>query len=162
MKNDTIIRKHLLALLKGGNAHMTFMDAVEAFPTDKINDYFPNGIYTSWHLLEHIRRTQHDILDFCLNPDYRYLEWPKDYWPDRNEKATKKDWDETIFNFQNELRAFEKLVEDPKTDLYAKIKWGDGQTILREILLVSDHTAYHVGEFAIVRQVMRTWPKSRK
>lgn len=155
--NDKILREHLLNLLRGGNAHMTLEEAVKTYPVSKMNDIFPNGEYSSWHLLEHIRRTQNDILNFIVNPNYKELEWPKDYWPVRNKKATQKDWNKTIELFGKDIKALEKIAEDPRTDLYAKIPWGDGQTILREILLVADHNAYHIGEFSIMRQVMKTW-----
>ncbi len=157
--NDKALRDHLLKLLKGGNAHMTLEEAVKDHPLSKINAVFPNGEYSSWHLLEHIRRTQNDILNFIINPKYKELEWPKDYWPERDEKATQKDWDKTITSFRKDLKALEKIVANPKTDLFAKIKWGEGQTILREILLVADHSAYHIGEFAIMRQTMNTWKR---
>ena len=155
--NDKVIREELLSLLKGGNAHMSFSEAVGNYPVSKINDIFPNGEYSSWHLLEHIRRTQNDILEFIVNKNYKELNWPDDYWPPRNKKATQKDWKETINKFQKDIRALEKIVLDRKTDLYAKIPWGEGQTILREILLVCDHNAYHIVEFAIMRQIMNTW-----
>jgi len=155
--NDKVLREHLGNLLKGGNAHMTLEEAVENYSVSKINDIFPNGEYSSWHLLEHIRRTQADILNFIINPKYEYLDWSKDYWPPRNKKATEKDWKETITKFQKDAQALEKIIANPKTDLYVKIPWGEGQTILREILLVVDHNAYHIGEFAIMRQTMKTW-----
>lgn len=159
MDKDKLLRDHLIKLLKGGNAHMTLEEAVKDYPLSKINDTFPNGEYSSWHLLEHIRRTQNDILEFIVNPNYKDREWPKDYWPARTEKTTKKEWDKTISSFQKDLQALEKIAANPKTDFYAKIKWGDGQTILREILLVADHSAYHIGEFAIMRQTMKTWKR---
>ena len=157
MNQDKILREHLLSLLKGGNAHMTLDDAVKNYPVSGINDIFPNGEYSSWHLLEHIRRTQNDILNFIVDPNYKELNWPKDYWPERNKKATQKDWKQTIELFEKDTKALEKIVSNPKTNLYAKIPWGEGQTILREILLVADHSAYHIGEFAIMRQAMDTW-----
>lgn len=136
---------------------MAFDEAVKDYPMDKINEFFPNGEYSAWHLLEHIRRTQHDILDFIINPNYKELEWPKDYWPKKGERAGKKDWETTINNFYKDLKVLEKIVEDSETDFYKKIPWGDGQNIFREILLVADHNSYHIGEFAIIRQVMKTW-----
>ncbi|MCL5435407.1 MAG: DinB family protein [Patescibacteria group bacterium] len=157
MNQDKLLREHLLGLLKGGSAHMTLEEAIENYPVSKINGIFPNGEYSSWHLLEHIRITQNDILEFITNSKYVYLDWPKDYWPARNKKATQKDWKKTIDSFKKDTKALEKIVSNPKTDLYAKIKWGEGQTILREILVVADHNAYHIGEFAIMRQVMNTW-----
>jgi len=157
--NDKALRDHLLNLLRGGNAHMTLEEAIKNYPAAKINDIFPNGEYSSWHLLEHIRRTQNDILEFIINSKYVYLEWPKDYWPARNKKATQKEWDKTIASFRKDTKALEKIVANPKTDLYAKIPWGEEHTILREILLVADHNVYHIGEFAIMRQVMSTWDR---
>jgi len=157
MNQDKLIREQLLNLLKGGNAHMTLIEAVKNFPVSKMNVTFPNGEYSSWHLLEHIRRTQSDILNFIVNSNYKELKWPKDYWPQSQEKATQKDWDKTLKLFDKDIKALEKIISDPKTDLYVKIKWGDGQTILREILLVADHNAYHIGEFAIMRQVLKSW-----
>ena len=139
---------------------MTFEEAVADFPESKMNTKFTNGDYTFWHLLEHIRRTQKDILDFIINPDYKEREWPKDYWPGKNEKAAKRDWDETTSAFLKDRKKLEKLVKNPKTDLYKKIPHGTGQTIFREIIVITDHNAYHLGEFAIMRQVLSAWGKS--
>jgi hypothetical protein len=160
MKPDVILREHLLTLLKGGNAYMPFSEAVADFPVKYMNTVFPNGTYSPWALLEHIRITQWDILDFIRNPQYEELTWPADYWPPKERKAVKKDWEKTIDQFQKDSIELQKIVKNPKTDLYAKIPHGTGQTILREILLVADHNAYHTGEFTIMRQVMKTWPKN--
>ena len=151
------LRDELLALLTPGNAHMTFEDAVAIFPMAQINTVFPNGTYTPWHLLEHLRISQWDILDFIRNPNYHEIEWPKDYWPPQDQQATPEDWNRTIAGFQADLHALQDLVRDPATDLMAKIPHGTGQTVLREILTVADHNAYHIGEFAIMRQAMGTW-----
>jgi len=161
MKNDKEMRDLLINLLDGKGAHMTFDMAVIKFPVSKINEKFTNSDYTPWRLLEHIRRTQLDILDFIVNPKYKYLEWPNDYWPPVDAKATKKDFDETIAAYNKDLNKFKKLVKDPKTDLFKKIPWGEGQNIFKEVLVVADHTSYHLGEFAVTRQAMDTWPKGR-
>jgi hypothetical protein len=124
-----------------------------------MNTLFPNGNYTPWHLLEHIRITQWDILEFITNPNYKEISWPDDYWPKKNKKVTKKEWENTINQYQKDNQMLQKIVSNPKTDLYAKIPHGTGQTIFKEILLVCDHNAYHLGEFAIMRQVMGTWDK---
>lgn len=137
---------------------MPFREAVANFPLERINDLFPNGTYSAWALLEHLRITQWDILDFITNSDYEYREWPKEYWPAQGAKATIEDWHKTIADFEKDLKELVQIARDPKTDLYAKIPHGTGQTILREVLLVADHNAYHIGEFAIMRQVMKTWP----
>jgi hypothetical protein len=161
MTSEDTLRKHILWLLQGGDAHMGFQEAVADFPIDRINELFPNGTYSPWALVEHLRITQWDILDFTINSNYQDMEWPKDYWPPQGRTATAEEWHKSIADFQSDLNALIKIVRDPNTDLYAKIPHGTGQTILREMLLVADHNAYHIGEFAIMRQVMGTWPKNR-
>ena len=160
MNAESVVREQILHLLRGGDAHMSFQEAVEDFPMESINIVFPNGTYTAWHLLEHLRITQWDILDFIRNPSYQEMEWPKDYWPPQDQKATEENWKQTIRSFQADMKALQALVTDPQTDLYAAIPHGTGQTIFREMLVVADHNAYHIGEFAIMRQVMGTWGKS--
>ncbi len=158
MDQDKMLREHLIALMDEGYAHMMLDDAVKKFPQERINDIFPNGQYSAWGLLEHIRLTQWDILDFIRNSGYKDRKWPNDYWPKKGKKATKKDWDNTIAQIKKDHNELRKIVKDPKTDLYAKLlPQGTGQTTLREILVVSDHNSYHLGEFGIMRQVMGTW-----
>jgi hypothetical protein len=155
--HEEILREELVFLLERGNAHMSFEEAVADYPMEQINKVFPNGAYTAWHLLEHLRRTQWDILDFIHNPQYQEREWPKDYWPAPDEQASEAMWRQTIGAFLADRAALRDLVRDPRTDLYSPIPHGSGQNVLREIQVVSDHNAYHVGEFAIMRQVMGTW-----
>jgi len=156
MRGDKVLREQL-AIFLGTQAHMSLADAVKGFPLKDMNVRPPNVPYTFWHLLEHIRIAQWDIIDFIRNPDYEELEWPRGYWPPKNAKATKKDWDETIARYQSDLKEMIALVKNPRTDLHAKIPHGDGQTILREAILIVDHNAYHIGEFAILRQVVNNW-----
>lgn len=158
MSEEKDIREELIFELFKGNAHMSFEEAVADFPEDKMNEIFTNGEYSFWHLLEHIRRTQHDILDFMTDPNYEELEWPEDYWPDHEETATKEAWGETISAYLADRAKLKKLIEDPQTDLYKKIPHGSGQTVFREIFIIVDHNAYHLGEFAIMRQVLNAWP----
>jgi hypothetical protein len=155
--HERMVREQLADLLERGNAHMSFEQALADYPLAEINTIFPNGTYSTWHLLEHLRLTQWDILDFSRNPAYQEREWPKDYWPATEERATEAMWHETIRAFLADRAALQALALDPATDLYARIPHGSGQTVLRELLVVSDHNAYHVGELAIMRQVMRTW-----
>lgn len=162
METDTALREHLLHLLRGGNAHMAFDQAVADFPMDRINERPPNVLYTPWHLLEHMRIAQWDILDFMRNPDYREMRWPDDYWPAPDATADEAAWKQTLAAFRADLKAVEEIARDPHTDLAATIPHGTGQIILREILLVADHNAYHLGEVAILRQVMGTWPAGRE
>ena len=161
MNTDDATREQVLALLRGGNAHMTFDQAVAGFPMDRINERPPNVPYSPWHLLEHIRRTQRDILAFSTAPDYQEGTWPDDYWPDPETAAAPGDWDESLRLFRDDLEAMQALVADRRQDLHAPLPNGNGQTLLREALLVADHNAYHVGELAILRQVMGAWTADR-
>jgi hypothetical protein len=113
--------------------------------------------HSVWELVEHLRIAQWDILDFSRNPDYAHLDWPKDYWPPTPAPADDAAWEESIAAFHRDLKAMQDLIADPSTDLYAKIPWGDGQTILREALLVADHNAYHLGQIVAVRQMLGDW-----
>jgi hypothetical protein len=162
MDADKTLRDELLHLLRGGNAHMSFDEAVADFPMDRINERPPNVPYSPWHLLEHLRRAQWDILDFTRNPQYQEMKWPDDYWPAPDATADEAAWNATLAAFRADLTAVEQIASDPQTDLAARIPHGTGQTVLREILLVPDHNAHHLGEFAILRQVMGTWPAGRK
>lgn len=158
---DRALREQLLHLLRGGNAHLTFDEAVADFPMDAINRRPPNVPYTPWHLLEHLRLAQWDILDFIRNPNYQEMAWPDDYWPAPDAEADAAAWDKTLASFRADRTAVEAIARDPHTDLSATIPHGSGQTILRELLLVADHNAYHIGEFAILRQVMGTWGSNK-
>ncbi len=160
-ESDPVLRAQLLALLQGGNAHMTYDEAVADFPLGSINQPPPNVPYTPWHLLEHLRITQWDILEFIRNPKHVSPNWPAGYWPGRDDKADETRWFDTIERFRRDLADLVELVNGPSTQLSEPIPHAPGYTILREILVVSDHNAYHIGEFAILRQVMHTWPKDR-
>lgn len=158
MDQDQTVRDHLLSLLRGRNAHMNFDDVVADFPLDQINVKPPNVSYTPWHLVEHLRITQWDILEYVRNPQHVSPEWPVGYWPAPDAAADEAAWGRTIEQFRRDYRDIEALVTNPDTDLYAPIPHGyDGHTILREVLLVADHNAYHIGELGILRQVMGAW-----
>jgi hypothetical protein len=158
MTDDQALRQHVVALLRGHQAHMNFEDAVADFPAAFINVKPPNVEYTFWHLVEHLRFTQWDILDYMRNPNYQSAVWPQDYWPAKDAQADEAAWRQSIESFQSDARAIEAIVLDPQTDLTAPIPHGyGGHTILREALLVADHNAYHVGELGILRQVAGAW-----
>ena len=162
MDQDAILRKHLLVSLQGKGAHLTFDEAVADFPLHMINLQPLNVDYTPWHLLEHLRLAQADILDYLRNPDYAAPKWPDDYWPAADAQADAAAWEQSIQEFRRDLQELEDLVKDPATDFYTPIAHGyGGHTILREILLVADHNAYHIGELGILRQVMGAWPEDR-
>jgi hypothetical protein len=155
--HDKALRDHLLYLLQGEGAHASFDDVVEKFPA-KLRGAKPDGQpHTPWRLLEHMRIAQWDILDFSRNPKYKTLTWPDSYWPQTDAPPAPADWDKSVKAFRDDLREMQHLVKDPNTDLYAKIPWGDGQTILREALLVADHNAYHLGELLMLRRLLGAW-----
>ncbi len=158
MSSDQVVREQLLALLIGGNAHMTFEQAVADFPAEHFNTRPSNVANTPWHILEHIRIAQLDILEFIRYPDHVSPQWPAGYWPNPTEDADQDLWDRTISLFLSNLQMLRDIVADSAVDLYAPIPHAADYTIFREILVVSDHNAYHIGEFAILRQVMCTWP----
>ncbi|WP_263418818.1 DinB family protein [Terriglobus albidus] len=154
---DKDLRKQLLALLKEAQAHATFDDAVADFPAAK-RGAVPEGLpYSAWQLLEHLRIAQRDILEFSTNEDghYEELKWPDGYWPEKAEPPSAKAWDESIAAIKEDLGEFEKLVE--KGDLHTPFAWGQGQNLLREVLLVADHSAYHVGELIMLRRLLGIW-----
>jgi len=154
---DETVRRYLAWILDSGNAHMTFDDAMDDFPMDQINAAFPNSSYSFWGALEHMRLTQADIIDFIRNPHYKEPNWPNDYWPPKGKSANAADWKRSVKEYKKDLAALKKILKDPKTDLYKKIPWGTGQTVIREIFLVADHTAYQLGEFATMRRVFGHW-----
>jgi hypothetical protein len=155
--HDEVLREQLLALLRGGNAHMTFSQAVADFPTEFINTQPPNVEYSFWHLLEHLRITQWDILRFVVDPGHHSPDWPQGYWPAPGTRASELQWSDTIAGFEQDMALLQALVRDPATDFHGQIPHAPGYTILREILLVADHNAYHIGEFGILRQVIGAW-----
>jgi hypothetical protein len=160
MHSDQVVREQLLALLRGGNAHMSFEKAIAHFPAEHFNTKPANVTYTPWHILEHIRIAQWDILEFIRNPDHVSPQWPSRYWPGQVEAADQGQWDRTTSLFLSNLQALRDMVVDPDIDLYVPIPHAKDYTIFREILVVADHNAYHLGEFAILRQFMDTWSKT--
>lgn len=140
---------------------MSFENAVAHFPLEHINTQPPNVPYTFWHLLEHLRVCQRDILDFCVLPpqDYLWLKFPADLWPKPEAKADAVIWEMTIQSFLADRTALVALVQNPATDLFALLPHGEPYTVLREILVTADHNAYHVGELAILRQTLGLWPQ---
>lgn len=156
---EKVLRQQLVNLLTKQQAHMGFEEAVAAFPQEHINTH-PTGVdYSFWHLLEHIRFAQWDILDYIRNPDYQSHPWPEGYWRNPDETTDKAGWNKTIQGFLDDRQALVDIVEDSNNDLTAPIPhaFSPEHSILREILVVADHNAYHIGELAILRQVMGLW-----
>jgi len=154
------LREHVLYLLDGGGAHVRFDDAVKDMP-EKLRDVKPDRFpHSAWMLLEHLRITQWDILEFSRNPKHESPKWPDGYWPKEEAPPSAASWDKTVQQFRKDLKAMQDLVANPKTDLYARIPWGEGQTILREALLLADHNAYHVAQLIDARRLLGAWKES--
>lgn len=157
--SDKALREHLEYLLKGGGAHVHFDDALNGFPSSK-RGVFAKGLpHTGWQLLEHLRIAQWDILGFSRDAKHVSPDFPGGYWPKTPLPPSDAAWDKSWRAFQSDLREMIALVRNPKTDLYAKIPHGDGQTILREALLLADHNAYHLGQIVDLRRALGAWPE---
>jgi DinB superfamily len=151
---DQPLRDHLLYLLEGGGAHASFDDAMSDWPVQLAGAKVANFPHTAWMLLEHMRLAQWDILEFSRNVKHVSPAWPEGYWPASEVPPDAKAWRASMAAFKKDLKAMAQLVANRKTDLYARIPWGDGQTILREALLVADHNAYHLGQLVMLRKSM--------
>jgi hypothetical protein len=151
------LRAQLAAALDWRDAHAGF-DAVVADLPVGLRGRVPEGLpYSPWQLVEHLRLAQADILDFCRNPEYEEQTWPDDYWPKAPAPPSPGAWDESIAGFRRDREALQAIARDEKIDLFARIPHGTGQTYLRELLLVLDHTAYHVGQLIVVRRLLGAW-----
>ena len=155
-------REQLLALLDGRGAHMPFEEAVADFPDEAINAFPPNVPYTPWHLVEHVRLTQVDMLDYVSDPGYTERQWPDDFWPARDATTDRQGWVASVRQFSDDRAALRALAADPARDLDEPIPWTPGHSLFRCVRIIGDHNAYHVGEFAILRQVMGTWPTGHR
>ena len=155
---DDSLRKHVLYLLRGGGAHMSFDDFINSFPPDLCNRQIEGLPYTPWQVLEHMRLAQWDILEFSRDPDHISPEFPKGYWPKSDESGSPALWQKTVDEFRKDLHEMEALVENTGTELHAKIPHGEGQTILREALLTADHNAYHLGVLTVMARILKFAP----
>jgi hypothetical protein len=153
------LREHLLYLLRGGGAHLHFEKAVADIPPALRGRTVPPVPHSPWRLLEHLRICQWDILEFSRNPKHVSPAFPDGYWPRGDAPPDPAAWDRSIESFRADLQAMQNLVADPANDLLARIPHGEGQTLLREALLVADHNAYHLGQLVTVRRLVGAWPK---
>lgn len=155
--SDAALREHLIELLNGGHAHTDFDSVIADFPVEQRGATVTGVPHSAWQLLEHLRICQWDILEFSRSADHVSPEFPDGYWPDSHLPPTPDAWDNSVRAFQEDLQAMRDLVMDPATDLYARIPHGDGQTILREALLVADHNAWHLGQLVFLRRCLGVW-----
>ena len=154
---DQSLRDHVLYLLSGEGAHAKFDDVIADFPAQLRGKNVPNFPHTAWMLLEHLRIAQSDILEFSRNAQHKSPDWPSGYWPKEEAPPSAASWEKSVGDFQIDLKTMQKLVADPKSDLHAPFPWGDGQTLLREALLVADHNSYHVGQLLMLRRLLGAW-----
>jgi hypothetical protein len=158
---DEELRKQLAALLDGGQAHAKFEDAVADFPAQLCGVVLSGLPYSAWQIVEHIRITQRDILNFSAPPTggYHGLKWPEEYWPKEAAPASAEAWDRSIAAIEADRGKFKELIARPEADLAKTFLWGTGQNLLREALLIADHTAYHTGELIVLRRLLGVWKK---
>jgi hypothetical protein len=158
-RNDKALREQVIYLLEGGGAHAKFEEVVAGIPP-KLLGQKPSGLpHSLWMLLEHLRIAQWDILEFSRNAKHVSPGWPEGYWPKADAPPSPAAWNTSVKKFRRDRKAMQELVKDPRTDLFAKIPWGDGQTVLREALLVADHNAYHLGQMLDARRLLGAWPE---
>ena len=157
MPDDSALRQHLIDLLQGGHAHASFDAAVKGFPRDLIGKRPKGGPYSAWELLEHMRLAQEDILRFSQSADHCSPKWPEGYWPQSPAPERPAHWAASVKAFRRDLAEFAEMVKDPAKDLYQTFPWGDGQTLLREAMLIADHNSYHLGQLVLVRRLLGAW-----
>jgi DinB family protein len=158
---DHDLRRQLALLLRGGQAHVNFSDAIAGFPAKKRGVLVRGLAHTAWQLLEHARLAQRDILEYCRNPQYVAADFPDGYWPKTPIPPNPTAWDNTAREFHYDLLQMIALVENPKTDLHAPIPHGShGHNILREALVLADHNAYHLGQLVDLRRALGIWPEA--
>ena len=154
---DRALRKLLVEFMRGGSAHAELKSVVDDFPAELHGKKLKGMPYSAWQLLEHIRIALHDLLDFSTDSHYEAMKWPDDYWPKEAAPPDDAAWDKSVRAVKKDMADFEKLVGDPESNLYAEIPWGEGQTILREVLLAGQHTSYHLGQLVVLRRELGAW-----
>lgn len=155
-ENQTL-REHLVKLLSGKQAHVDFDTATSELSLELQGKKPQGASHTPWEILEHLRIAQRDILEFSRNPKHVSPDFPAGYWPEEAAPPEPGSWKRSVGLFQADLKAFREFVQAPATDLYTPIPHGDGQTVLREVLVLADHNAYHLGELVVVRRMLGAW-----
>lgn len=158
MDENHVVRENLIWLLRGGNAHVTIEKAVANFPAEYYNSVPRNVGYSAWQILEHMRRAQRDIRDFIINENYKPQKWPDEYWPKPDESADESRWQNTWQGFHSDLDSLIQMVEEGSTEFFSPLAHAPKYNIFREILLVADHNAYHLGQLVLLRKLLKIWP----
>lgn len=154
---ETILRKHLVSQLKGGNAHLTLKRATEGLRLEHIGQQIENLPHTIWDLVEHIRIAQDDIIEFSASPNYREKKWPDEYWPPHHSPSDIDEWNVSLQKILDGIQLMIELVKNPDNDLFQSFPYGDGQTLFREAMLIVDHNAYHIGQILQLRRLQGSW-----
>jgi hypothetical protein len=154
MTADEAVRKQVIKLLDGGMAHLKLHDELRSFPFTHAGKKLEGAPYTAWQLLEHIRIAQWDILEFSRDANHESPSWPDGYWPEHEAPQGRAEWDSAVERTLSDLEEMKALLRNPVVDLHARIPWGEGQTLLREGLLVADHNAYHLGQLVMLRRML--------
>ena len=157
---DASLREHLVAVLKGGNAHVALADALQDFPVRKRGAFARGLPHTAWQLLEHLRIAQWDILEFSRNAKHVSPDFPVGYWPATPGPPSERSWAKSVQSLRNDLATMIRLVANAKMDLHKPFPWGDGQTLLREALLLADHNGYHAGQLVDLKRALGIWPRA--
>lgn len=150
--DDLLLREQLVDSLQKGNAHVDLFSALRGFPEERYGKKPHGAPHSAWQLLEHIRFTLNDLLVFSTNSNYTAPQWPDSYWPKEDAPKNPEAWKSSVKALQADLNAFAKLIRNPESNLYARIPWGEGQTLLHEALLAIDHSSYHVGQLMMLRR----------
>ena len=153
--NINTVREELIHTLKGDQAHIPIENIIRDFPEDKINSHITEVPYTPWQLLEHMRLTQRDMLDYIQDPGYKEPVWPDDYWPAKDKTASEEDWNNSVNQFRQDLRSLEDIINDPQSDLTAALPHNPKHTIFREICIIGNHNSYHGGQLLIFKRVFK-------
>lgn len=152
--HDDRVRQLLIELVRGGHAHATFDEVLDGFPVHRAGERPEGAPHTAWELLEHMRIAQKDILEFSRSAEWESPRWPEGYWPDSSAPEGEEQWHESVRQFRRDRAEFEAMVLDPQRDLYEPFPWGDGQTLMREAMLVADHNAWHLGQMMMLRRML--------
>lgn len=157
MSNQQPLRQHLVKLLQGGQSYTPLQDQITGIPFEDAGKNIDGLPYNIYRVMEHIRLSQYDLLNFSRNPDYKYIKWPDDYWPDSDAPASPEAWEQTVQTILDDRQAMIDLVQDESRDLLEPFPWGEGQTLLREAMLVAEHNAYHAGQILVMRRLLGIW-----
>ncbi|MEJ8804309.1 DinB family protein [Pontibacter sp. H249] len=157
MENTHALREHLVKLIQGGQAYQPINELLGSITADVAGKEIEKLPYTIWQLVEHMRLTLQDIVEFIRNPDYQEPNWPDDYWPKEKAPADQNALDKSITAIQANMNEMIHLVQNPANDLFKPIPQGSGQTLLREAFLVAEHNAYHMGQVMVLRRLLGDW-----